>query len=158
VSNVLGFQYVKGQNDLVAFHEYLGVSEGPDECLVTVNDEKRSSCDLVSCSNENGESKKFEGFSVNCDNVQDGTSFDGCYQLPDVAGVFQFLAKSGFKKCVPVMDPFETCRSTRDETMVVDPSLETTCTCEQLGNNSFGLFCTDAVGCQCCDKNETVCA
>jgi hypothetical protein len=37
-------------------------------------------------------------------------------------------------------------------------SLETTCTCEQVGNNSFRLYCTDAADCQYCDENETVCA
>jgi hypothetical protein len=37
-------------------------------------------------------------------------------------------------------------------------SLETTCTCEQVGNDSFRLYCTDAADCQYCDENETVCA
>jgi hypothetical protein len=83
VSTLLGFQYFEGWNDFAAFHKchgvLLGVSKGPDECLVTVNYEECSSCDSISCSNENGESEKFQGFSVNCDNIQDGASFSGNY-------------------------------------------------------------------------------
>ena len=155
VSNLSGFQYVEGRHDFVAFHEPLGHSESLDECKVTVNDNACSSCSSVTC---NGHNETFLGFSVECENVEAGFSFDGCYQLPSVKGVFEFLSEDGFSECVDTHDPFDTCMLTRDETMGADPSLDTSCACQELGRRRFGLLCSDYAECYYCDQEKRICA
>jgi hypothetical protein len=156
VSKFTGFQYVEGRDDLVAFHEYMGNSKEPNECLVTVNEEECSECISIDCDDPG--KNAFMGRSFDCENVLDGISFDGCGTNATVEGVFEFLVQSEFTECTPVRDPFETCQTTREESIAVEPSLETSCTCEKLVDGGYEMACSDAVDCQYCDRSKSLCA
>jgi hypothetical protein len=93
-----------------------------------------------------------------CKNVQDGISFDGCGTNATVEGVFEFLLQSGFTKCTPVRDPFETCQTTKKESIAVEPSLETSRIRKKLDNGGYKMACSDAIDCQYCKRSKSLCA
>jgi hypothetical protein len=126
-----------------------------------VNEEECSLCQSADCEEE--PTNFVHKFSVECNNIPQAATLDGCIPPPDTAEtVFAFLGESGYKECVPVQDSSDMCETTMKKTMRnADPSVKTICSCNEDTDLRYELSCADdtaLTGCQYCDETRTICA
>ena len=142
-----GFQYIEGREDTVIFAQVQDPSDSRD-CVVSAGDKECASCSLVSCG-------IFTGISVECENIEEGGSFNTCGESLVDSGVLEYFSFREFLECIQVRDPIEYCEQQKDFYELINPDAGTVCTCEAMGDEAK-LSCADT-GCQYCNLDESAC-
>jgi hypothetical protein len=97
----------------------------------------------------------FLGLDVECDNVEDGGSFNDC-QLAEVeSGALEYFSPFEFSKCVVPKIPLEFCDEQLEFVEVSGSDYGTSCSCE--GNENGALLACANTKCQFCNKDDSVC-
>jgi hypothetical protein len=143
-----GFQYVEGREDSIIFAQVLDPSDAR-ECVVSAGDDECESCDIISCGGQ------LQGLDVECENLEDGGSFNTCAEAPVDTGLLEYFSFREFLECIEVQDPIEYCQQQKGFYELVDPDAGTICSCEAVGDGAK-LSCADTK-CQFCNQDETVC-
>lgn len=149
-----GFQYIEGgRSELVVVEDF------DTGCKVTVDGEECSSCELVTCVDEEidymyGGENVYAGKEVKCENVEGGTSFSECDRVGIEYGVFQFASPSEFDTCIQARPSEEVCMQEKAATEALDR--DQLCECEENGEGGHSITCVQK-GCLFCNAAMTIC-
>lgn len=149
------FQYIEGgRSELVVVEDF-----GNDGCRVTVDGEECSSCELVTCVNEEidyiyGGENVYAGKEIQCENVEDGTSFNECDRVSIKSGVFQVASQSEFDTCINVRPSEDVCMEEKAAAEALDP--DALCECEENGQGGHSMTCVQK-GCLFCNAGRNIC-
>jgi hypothetical protein len=143
-----GLQYIEGRDDSVVF-EAVSAPGDPRDCIVSIGGKECTSCDIIDCGGS------FPGLDVECDNVEDGGSFNQC-QLTEVeSGALEFFSPSEFSLCVVPKIPLEFCEQQLEFAEIRGSDDGTSCSCE--GNENGALLSCADTKCLFCNENDSVC-
>jgi hypothetical protein len=149
-----GFQYIEGGHSELVVVENFGTG-----CKVTVDGEECSSCELVTCVNEEidyiyGGENVYAGKAIQCENVKDGVSFSQCDRVVIESGVFQVASQSEFDTCIQARPSEGVCMQEKAKTEALDP--DTSCECEENEQGGHSITCVQKA-CLFCNANRNIC-
>ena len=142
-----GFQYLEGRSEHVMMEPVMVPGDERD-CLVSVNGEECTSCEIVDCG-------MYSGIDVKCENLVDGGSFNECARTVVDSGVLEFASAMEFDDCIVPRDPSDFCDQQKQILEATQSSHGTVCRCQD-GDHGTILTCADTT-CQFCNDDGTTC-
>jgi hypothetical protein len=150
----VGFQYVEGGSDHVAYNEFHKLLGEGLTCRAELNGKACSKCEVELCHPTND---KLHGYRIDCQNIPDGTAFSQCDE-GSVDGAFQFESFGEYEFCYDRSDPADVCYDARISYESVGGAFGTTCECLELdASGKFALTCAD-LSCSYCNSDRSICA
>jgi hypothetical protein len=95
------FDYVVGRKDTLAVENLECVEENDqivscESCNVYVNGEQCNSCEIMDCPDGS------QAELMDCENIEEGASFNFCEEVTIEDGAFQALSTNDFEECLPI--------------------------------------------------------